>query len=346
MSYQFRNLVFEGGGVKGFAFIGAMQVLEEKEILGNIERVGGTSAGAINAALVALGYTNTEQKTILSEMNFNNFMDASWGVIPNVWRLFRQYGWYKGDFFQNWMGKIIRTKLGNSKATFEDLDVTKSPKLYMYGTNLNTHFGEVFSIEHTPKMPILEAVRISMSIPLFFKAVINAQNDVFVDGGVLNNYPIKLFDREKYVESKNRQKMAKVPEYYEAENKEFIIGHPNSSRYVYNKETLGLRLDSKQEIAAFRYGPDTVRDEIAGFVDYAKALVSTILDSQGNMHLHSDDWHRTIYIDTVGVGTTDFDIKDARKKELEDSGRKGAANYFEWFDNWKANNKDKPLNLP
>lgn len=57
MAYHFRNLVFEGGGVKGIAYVGAMEVLEEKGILKNITRVGGTSAGAINALLAGLNYT-------------------------------------------------------------------------------------------------------------------------------------------------------------------------------------------------------------------------------------------------------------------------------------------------
>ena len=47
MDYPFRNLVFEGGGVKGIAYVGTMRVLESKGILQNISRVGGTSAGAI-----------------------------------------------------------------------------------------------------------------------------------------------------------------------------------------------------------------------------------------------------------------------------------------------------------
>ena len=45
---QFRNLVFEGGGVKGIAYAGAVAVLEDKGILPGIRRVAGTSAGAIS----------------------------------------------------------------------------------------------------------------------------------------------------------------------------------------------------------------------------------------------------------------------------------------------------------
>ena len=346
MSYQFKNLIFEGGGVKGIAYVGAMQVLEEKGILPKIRRVGGTSAGAINATLFALGFTSEEQRSILYKLNFNNFMDDSWGVFRNIGRLIKKFGWHKGDFFRDWIGQHIDEKLGNSNATFQDLETAKKPGLYVYGTNLGTHFGEVFSFERTPTTRIADAVRISMSIPLFFAAVRKARDDVYVDGGVLNNYPIKLFDREKYIDPASRAEMAVHRPHYDEENKQFLIEHPISSPYVYNKETLGLRLDSKQEIAAFRYGAELQHQKIAGFADYAKALVSTILESQGNIHLHSDDWHRTIYVDTLGVKTTDFDLSDDRKKELEESGRAGAELYFDWFDNWSAKKKVKPFNLP
>ena len=60
MAYHFRNLVFEGGGVKGIAYLGALDVLGSKGILEAIERIGGTSAGAINAVLLGLGFIYPE----------------------------------------------------------------------------------------------------------------------------------------------------------------------------------------------------------------------------------------------------------------------------------------------
>lgn len=60
MTYHFKNLVLEGGGVKGIAYVGALDVLIEKGIVSSIERVGGTSAGAINAILLGLGFTQSE----------------------------------------------------------------------------------------------------------------------------------------------------------------------------------------------------------------------------------------------------------------------------------------------
>jgi predicted acylesterase/phospholipase RssA len=70
MAYHFRNLIFEGGGVKDIVYVGALQVLEEKGILPEITRVGGTSAGAINAVLLGLNFTHQETLRILNKLDF------------------------------------------------------------------------------------------------------------------------------------------------------------------------------------------------------------------------------------------------------------------------------------
>jgi NTE family protein len=80
MAYHFRNLVFEGGGVKGIAYVGAMEVLQRKGVLSGIERVGGTSAGAINATLCALGFSNTQQRSILNKLKLYHVTGKIWGI--------------------------------------------------------------------------------------------------------------------------------------------------------------------------------------------------------------------------------------------------------------------------
>jgi NTE family protein len=119
--------------------------------------------------------------------------------------------------------------------------------MFFVGTNLSTGFAEVFSYEHTPRMCIADAVRISMSIPLFFAARRSLRGDVYVDGGLIDNYPVKLFDREKYV-----NQYSKIPPYYEEHNAQLKDKGKDFSPYVYNMETLGFRLDSAKEIAVFR----------------------------------------------------------------------------------------------
>lgn len=332
MTYPFKNLVFEGGGVKGIAYVGALKVLEQKKILPKIKRVGGTSAGAINAVLLALGYNEQETYDILAKLNFKNFMDDSWGVIRDGKRLIDKYGWYKGDFFRDWMGKRIKAKTGNANSTFQELQAKGFRDLYLVGTNLSTGFSEVFSAEHTPRVQVAEAARISMSIPLFFQAVRNFRKDVYVDGGVFNNYPIKLFDRLKYIATTEQKAHSRTTDYYKKENTKLKKKHPSSSPFVYNKETLGFRLDTKQEISVFRDGAEPVHNKIDDFFDYAKALLGAILNVQNNFHLKSDDWQRTIYIDTLDVGTVDFSLSATKKKKLITQGRKGIKEYFKWYD--------------
>ena len=340
MTYPFRNLVFEGGGVKGIAYVGAMKVLEKEKILINVNRVGGTSAGSINAVLFAAGFSNQETLNVLSKLDFNDFKDDSWGVLRDMKRLKNEYGWYKGDYFKEWIGNLLNKKTGSSNITFKALLEHTGKELYVYASNLSTNFGEVYSPEHTPRMRVVDAIRRSMSIPLFFRAVRDDRKDVFVDGGVINNYPVKLFDREKYLENGS---LIRIPEYYKKENELLAAKSQKSSSYVYNKETLGFRLDSAKEIGVFRDGQESRHNKIENFLDYTMQLINTVLAVQNSQHLHSDDWHRTVYIDTLGVGTTDFDLSDNRKTKLVASGKKAAEDYLKW---WSDVSKDLAISHP
>lgn len=340
MQYPFRNLIFEGGGVKGIAYVGAMKVLEKEGILENIKRVGGTSAGSINAVLFACGFSNQETFNVLNKLNFNDFKDDSWGVLRDMKRVKEEFGWYKGDYFREWIGDLLKKKTGSANTSFKALEEHTGKGLYVYASNLSTNFGEVYSPEHSPRMRVVDAVRRSMSIPLFFRAVRDDREDVFVDGGAINNYPVKLFDREKYLEDAT---LLRIPSYYEDENKILEAKSPKSSTYIYNKETLGFRLDSAKEIGVFRDGQEPQHHEIEHFLDYTIQLIKTLLSVQDSQHLHEDDWHRTVYIDTLGVSTTEFDLTDKKKKALVDSGKKAAEKYLSW---WADESEDLAINHP
>ena len=219
MAYKFKNLVFEGGGVKGIAYVGALDILEKEGILQNIERVAGTSAGALIAVLVGLRYSSEELKKVLWDLNFQNFLDDTFGYARDIDRLINEYGWYKGDFFRKLMAGYIKDKTGNGEATFKDLwKANKYKDIYLIGADLSTGFSKVFCYEKTPYVKVADAARVSMSIPLFFRAVdgINQDGHIYVDGGLLDNYPIKVFDHASYVfEEQNKR----VTEYYEKTNR-------------------------------------------------------------------------------------------------------------------------------
>lgn len=331
---QFRNLSFEGGGVKGIAYAGALQVLERENILPDIRRVAGTSAGAITATLVALGAGSAKVFEIIGGTNFRNFMDDSFGIIRDTDRLLKDYGWYRGDVFADWMQKQIGALSGNASLTFGELSKladapgSKMRKLYIVGSNLSLQTPMVYSAESTPDMAIWQAARISMSIPLFFACIQNAGRQVLVDGGVTWNYPLDIFDDRQYVEN---PAAAVVP-----------TGTVYDGNHVYNNETLGMRVDTFDEIAAEKNSWNLPPKKIDDFFDYLKALVGFMTDTANKLHLKPADWDRSIVLDAAGVSATDFSLPDEKVKTLMANGIKGADSYLRWFND--PHSTPPPLN--
>ena len=321
MSYNFKNLIFEGGGVKGIAYGGALEVLNKMEILPNIERVGGTSAGAINAALLALGFSFQEVSDIVAATNFNDFEDKSGFILNNMMRILRNYGWFKGDAFSDWIGDKIKDKTGSENFTFGELEEAVKAKdktfrlLYVAATNLTKQKVEIFSHEETPDMKIKDAVRMSMGIPLFFKSVLRG-GDVMVDGGMAYNYPINLFDHQKYISNS-------------VNSGDF---NADANGNVYNFETLGFRLDSKDLILASRDNWSNVPMKIKNIKDHILGLLNFLMDLANKGHLRGADWNRTIFIDTLDVKTTQFDLPKEKIDALIESGKTNTENYFKWRD--------------
>ncbi len=192
MERKIENLVFEGGGVLGMAYAGALQVLHEKEILNNIKRVAGTSAGSLVAMALSLGYNASEIKDIINNTDFRKFEDH-WDPL----RIATKYGLHKGDFLLRYIEKMVEDKTGNPGLTFRQLAESGNHELKVYACDLNTSWVKEFSLEETPDVRIAHSVRASMSIPLFFSAWQfpngNPDNHIYVDGGAIYNYPIEAF---------------------------------------------------------------------------------------------------------------------------------------------------------
>ncbi|MGE4424803.1 MAG: patatin-like phospholipase family protein [Pseudodesulfovibrio sp.] len=334
---QFVNLCFEGGGVKGIAYAGALKVLEQRGVMPDIRRVAGTSAGAISAALVAMGADWQKVKEIVGGTNFREFMDHYWLLGLNTHQLLHKYGLFKGEKFSEWMRDQIQELTGNADLTFSELWMlsTSSPQTYrdlsMVGTNLNRQKSVVYNAVNSPDMPIWEAVRISMSIPLFFGACKDESDDVLVDGGVSWNYPLDIYDRLDFIADISR-------------TDNYTPVHYTSRKWddqIYNKQTLGMRVDNEDEIGVTRDRMQSPREDIDNILDYTKALLGFMLDMANKAHLHENDWHRTIFIDAKKVQTCDFNLSRSKVDELVQSGEDCANKYFDWFD---AATPDEALN--
>ena len=192
MTRIIENLVFKGGGVQGIAYAGAIEALEKECILSGVKRTAGTSAGAVAAVLISLGYSSNEMVNVLGNTNFKKFQDDL-----NPLKLTKKYGLYRGEKLLKWVQEIIHQKTGNKNLTFADLENQGYKTLKVFASDLNTTSLTEFSYAKTPNVKIAESIRASMSIPLFFDAWKfpdeQPNNHIYVDGGVLYNYPITAF---------------------------------------------------------------------------------------------------------------------------------------------------------
>ncbi|MFY0581172.1 patatin-like phospholipase family protein [Cystobacter fuscus] len=315
-----RNLVFEGGGVKGMAYVGALQVLEARGLLGDVRNVAGTSAGAITAALVAVGASAEELNAVLGSTDFATFMDGPGWVFRDTSRLVKHYGLYEGDVFEQWcrqqLGQITARVLGEAQPdlTFAQLEALarREPgrfrQLFVVTTNLTRQLPEVFSASTRPEVPLWRAVRMSMSIPLFFEAV-QFEQGVYVDGGVSWNYPIDLFDGVR---------------------RQAVLGLPEVPPEVgVSPETLGFFLGTREEIAAARKDWQPLPVPITGLKSYTQALFSFMLHTSSRLHVDELALGRTVFIDNARVGTTDFALSEEKKQQLVDNGVLATTEWFE-----------------
>lgn len=314
-----KNLVFQGGGVKGIAYVGALQVLQARDLLRSVENVAGTSAGAITAALVAVGATAEEMQSILGSTDFASFMDGRGGFVGDAVRLYESYGIHKGEEFQDWCRRQISTLTQRVTGTampdltFARLSTLAAQKpesfsnLYVVTTNLTRQVPEVFSAQTRPDVPLWQAIRMSMSIPLFFEAF-PFDGHLYVDGGVSWNYPIDLFDG-----------LIRHP----------IIGKPPVPAEVGTcTETLGFSLGTREQIQRLEKDGLPLPISISDLKSYTKALFNFMLSASNQLHLDPDSIQRTVFIDNANVATTDFTLSDELKRKLVDNGVLATSAWF------------------
>lgn len=322
----YRNLALEGGGIRGIAYGGALMELEKRGLLQPIERVAGTSAGAIQACLLAMGYSPQEITEITFQTPLQQFTDGRFLFLGGFNRMAKNYGWYRGEKFTQWLASLIDKKSGNPDLTFAELHALAGKNgfrdLYITGTNLSEQRAEVFSHETYPQMRVKDAVRISMSVPLFFQAVFmdpkggvhpkplpNAETWVMVDGGLLANFPIMVFDDQRYFSGGR------------------TTAGPQEKRFI-NPETLGIRLDHDDQIAFDAERKGLAPHQIVDLPSYMNAFYRMVLENLNRHALTPADWDRTVSVSTAGFGPKVKRLSEKDKEKLLASGRTGMLQFF------------------
>jgi NTE family protein len=190
---QITNIAFGGTGTRNPAYAGALMALEERGLCYGIKSFAGTSAGAIVAALACVGYTPEEILQRVVDLDYKLIPGGN--ILLGPARLLLRFGWFHADYLVKKLGEMIAEKMGDPGATLEDCERRSGKQVRLVGVNLSRGRTRVFPDLRSRHMPLVEAVRISMSIPLFFEAS-RYDGELYVDGGLLWNVPVEMFDDE------------------------------------------------------------------------------------------------------------------------------------------------------
>ncbi|WP_341472538.1 patatin-like phospholipase family protein [Clostridium thermarum] len=268
------DAVFEGGGIRGIGYVGALNYMEERGY--RWVRAAGTSVGALIASLLTAGYTARELKKILIETNFEKFRDRSgYRSIPIIGKplgVLVENSIYSGDYVEKWLEDLLDDK---GVQTFGDISENGESPLKIIASDITRRCMVILPDDlvyygiDSMEFPIAKAVRMSISIPFYFKPVKLRYKNVIsliVDGCICCNYPINIFD---------------------------VPGIPRWP-------TIGFKFDSNR--SSFTSTGRT--DALSFLMDVAHTM------SQGQLteHMLEKNKVRSIEIPTAGVEVTDFDI--------------------------------------
>jgi predicted acylesterase/phospholipase RssA len=126
----------------------------------------------------------------LLDYDFNNFRDT------NIRNFFKNFGIDTGNLIMEWLGARLTDKGFSMNVTFKKLFRERGVDFRVVATNLNSFDYTVFSKDTTPNLRVLKAIRMSIGIPLVF-TIKRYRGDIYVDGSVINNYPVHLFDKDR-----------------------------------------------------------------------------------------------------------------------------------------------------
>ncbi len=187
------GLVLSGGGAKGFAHVGVLEILDSLEI--PIDMVSGTSMGAIVGGLYAIGYSgdqidsvvrNTYWSEVLSNEPQRLYRPFSARSLEDRYLLrvgFSDFKPLTPSGFINGQ-KIYTTLMFLIQGYHGQQDFLKFPRKFIcVATELNNGYERVFTKGH-----LVDAMRASMAIPSVFKPYI-IDGKFHLDGGIVNNFP-------------------------------------------------------------------------------------------------------------------------------------------------------------
>jgi NTE family protein len=183
-----KKLVLSGGGLKGIALIGAIKALKDLGCLNIIDTIVGSSVGALIGILLTVGYSPEDLYDFMMAFNI--------GVLGNFnFNNLTHFGLDDGNKVTITIKTLLKSKGFDDNITFIELYEKTKIKYIITATCVNTKNIIYYSYETYPQMNVITAVRMSISIPLYFTPVLY-EGKLFIDGGCIDNYPIQLLKND------------------------------------------------------------------------------------------------------------------------------------------------------
>lgn len=196
-----KRICLSGGGIRAVAFLGALEVLHQKQLLRTVKEYIGISAGAFISFGICIGYSFAEMKQIAFEFDFSHIRSLE---AESAIDFLETYGFDSGENLMKLLESLLKQKQLPPSLTFEGLQelYPNGPALRCFATDLTTCHAREFSWKKTPDIRVVDALRAAMSLPLYFTPVPDPETGhLLSDGALLDNYPMTFLTPEERKES-------------------------------------------------------------------------------------------------------------------------------------------------
>lgn len=296
---MYDNLVLEGGGTRAMVYIGAMEILEQTNILPNVQRLAGSSAGSLFAACICLGYSSSELQAVMIQhlpvVDTPNLLDI-------ILRVAKTKGVIPIAVLRDFVRSVISHKT-HPDVTLRQVYEQTGKDLVIVTTDLNRKDFVYFYYKQYPDTKLLDALICSMAIPIFFTPPVLSPTTYFGDPGLFaNNYPIWIFNDLRNLETGTFVRSSEV-----------------------SVRTLGIKIQSSEESCA-----TPLPSIIHNLGDYVYALFKTMgrlndrMESSPSINRQSIciicDNHPLVVPSTSEITRMVQQGRDAARLYLENSG--------------------------
>ena len=304
--YNYTNLVLQGGGIRGFAHIGVVKKLEEIGLMNNIRRFAGTSVGALIVSLLVIGFTADEIMEQKDKIDFSTFKVGC--LLTALYRIWKNYGVHQIDILEQQIRSIIETKI-SADITLSELYSLTNKDLVIVTCCLNKERAIYLHHSKFPNVKLIEAIISSICVPIMFfpkkYGFLYDEEDLFVDGGIVDNFPLFVFNDLEKLEKGDID---------------------NIDKLRISKHTLGVKLicklNDKDPIKPYR-------KPISSIVDFSLSVLNSMMSQSEHIIYQSHVYSKhTILVPTENIYFLEPNLTPRKIQQLIQNGEDSVEKYF------------------